>query len=48
MHADNPRQHSLALYDQPHPVGVVHVMVEVDTWTKSAWFWTAPNAPATP
>lgn len=31
MHADNPRQHSLALYDQPHPVGVVHVMVEVDT-----------------
>ena len=31
MHADNPRQHSLALYDQPHPVGVVHVMVEVET-----------------
>ena len=31
MHADNPRQHSLALYDQPHPVGVVHVMVEVGT-----------------
>ncbi len=30
MHADNPRQHSLALYDQPHPVGVVHVMVEVE------------------
>ena len=29
MHADNPRQHSLALYDQPHPAGVVHVMVEV-------------------
>jgi 3,4-dihydroxy-9,10-secoandrosta-1,3,5(10)-triene-9,17-dione 4,5-dioxygenase len=29
MHANNPRQHSLALYDQPHPVGVVHVMVEV-------------------
>ncbi len=31
MHADNPRQHSLALYDQPHPVGVVHIMVEVST-----------------
>lgn len=31
MHADNPRQHSLALYDQPHPAGVVHVMVEVET-----------------
>lgn len=31
MHADNPRQHSLALYDQPHPVGVVHVMLEVET-----------------
>jgi len=31
MHGDNPRQHSLALYDQPYPVGVVHVMVEVGT-----------------
>ena len=31
MHADNPRQHSLALYNQPHPAGVVHIMVEVDT-----------------
>jgi 3,4-dihydroxy-9,10-secoandrosta-1,3,5(10)-triene-9,17-dione 4,5-dioxygenase len=31
MHADNPRQHSLALYDQPHPAGVVHVMVEVES-----------------
>ena len=31
MHADNPRQHSLALYDQPHPSGAVHVMVEVQT-----------------
>jgi 3,4-dihydroxy-9,10-secoandrosta-1,3,5(10)-triene-9,17-dione 4,5-dioxygenase len=31
MHADNPRQHSLALYNQPHPVGVVHIMVEVDS-----------------
>lgn len=31
MHADNPRQHSLALYNQPHPAGVVHMMVEVDS-----------------
>ena len=31
MHADNPRQHSLALYDQPHPAGVVHIMVEVES-----------------
>jgi len=31
MHADNPRQHSLALYNQDHPVGVVHIMVEVET-----------------
>lgn len=31
MHADNPRQHSLALYNHPHPVGVVHIMVEVDS-----------------
>ncbi len=31
MHADNPRQHSLALYNQPHPAGVVHIMVEVDS-----------------
>lgn len=31
MHADNPRQHSLALYDQPHPAGLVHMMVEVET-----------------
>ena len=31
MHADNPRQHSLALYNHPHPVGVVHVMIEVET-----------------
>lgn len=31
LHADNPRQHSLALYNQPHPVGVVHIMVEVET-----------------
>ncbi|MEM8660131.1 MAG: VOC family protein [Pseudomonadota bacterium] len=31
MHADNPRQHSVALYDQPSPAGVVHIMVEVGT-----------------
>lgn len=31
MHADNPRQHSLALFNQPHPSGVVHIMVEVAT-----------------
>jgi 3,4-dihydroxy-9,10-secoandrosta-1,3,5(10)-triene-9,17-dione 4,5-dioxygenase len=31
MHADNPRQHSLALYNQAHPAGVVHIMVEVET-----------------
>lgn len=30
MHADNPRQHSLALYNHPHPAGVVHIMVEVE------------------
>jgi 3,4-dihydroxy-9,10-secoandrosta-1,3,5(10)-triene-9,17-dione 4,5-dioxygenase len=31
MHANNPRQHSLALFNGPHPSGVVHIMVEVDT-----------------
>jgi 3,4-dihydroxy-9,10-secoandrosta-1,3,5(10)-triene-9,17-dione 4,5-dioxygenase len=31
MHADNPRQHSLALYNAEHPSGVVHIMVEVET-----------------
>ncbi len=31
MHADNPRQHSLALYSDGHPAGVVHIMVEVET-----------------
>jgi 3,4-dihydroxy-9,10-secoandrosta-1,3,5(10)-triene-9,17-dione 4,5-dioxygenase len=29
MHANNPRQHSLALFSGPHPLGVVHIMVEV-------------------
>ena len=31
MHANNPRQHSLALFNGPHPAGVVHIMVEVET-----------------
>ena len=29
MHASNPRHHSLALANFPHPVGIVHMMVEV-------------------
>lgn len=29
MHANNPRQHSVALFSGPHPLGVVHIMVEV-------------------
>jgi 3,4-dihydroxy-9,10-secoandrosta-1,3,5(10)-triene-9,17-dione 4,5-dioxygenase len=31
MHANNPRQHSLALFSGPHPLGIVHMMVEVRT-----------------
>lgn len=31
MHADNPRHHTLGLYNFPNPTGVVHVMVEVNT-----------------
>ncbi len=31
LHANNPRQHSLALFNGPHPAGVVHIMVEVET-----------------
>jgi 3,4-dihydroxy-9,10-secoandrosta-1,3,5(10)-triene-9,17-dione 4,5-dioxygenase len=31
MHANNPRQHSLALFSGPHPLGVVHMMIEVQT-----------------
>jgi 3,4-dihydroxy-9,10-secoandrosta-1,3,5(10)-triene-9,17-dione 4,5-dioxygenase len=31
MHTDNPRQHSLALFNGPHPAGVVHLMIEVET-----------------
>lgn len=29
MHANNPRQHSVALFNGPHPLGIVHMMVEV-------------------
>ena len=29
MHANNPRQHSLALFSGEHPLGIVHMMVEV-------------------
>jgi 3,4-dihydroxy-9,10-secoandrosta-1,3,5(10)-triene-9,17-dione 4,5-dioxygenase len=31
MHANNPRQHSIALFSGPHPLGIVHMMVEVQT-----------------
>jgi 3,4-dihydroxy-9,10-secoandrosta-1,3,5(10)-triene-9,17-dione 4,5-dioxygenase len=31
MHANNPRQHSVALFNGPHPLGIVHLMVEVRT-----------------
>ena len=31
LHANNPRQHSVALFNGPHPLGVVHMMVEVET-----------------
>ena len=31
LHADNPRHHSLGLYNFPHPAGVVHIMTEVAT-----------------
>lgn len=31
LHADNPRQHSLALYNHPYPGDVVHIMVEVSS-----------------
>ena len=31
MHADNPRQHSLALYNHPYSGGIVHMMVEVSS-----------------
>lgn len=31
LHADNPRHHALALYNFPHPVGMIHLMVEMST-----------------
>jgi 3,4-dihydroxy-9,10-secoandrosta-1,3,5(10)-triene-9,17-dione 4,5-dioxygenase len=31
LHANNPRQHSLALFNGAHPLGMVHMMVEVRT-----------------
>ncbi len=30
MHANNPRQHSIALFSGPHPLGIVHMMIEVE------------------
>ena len=30
MHADNPRHHSLALFNQPVPTGIVHLMLEME------------------
>ena len=29
MHADNPRHHTLGLYNFPNPTGIIHVMAEV-------------------
>ena len=29
MHVDNPRHHSLALFNLPTPTGVVHLMLEM-------------------
>ena len=31
LHANNPRHHSLGLYNFPNPVGLIHLMVEVQT-----------------
>ena len=31
LHVDNPRHHSLALYEAPMPSGCVHVMLEVES-----------------
>ena len=31
MHADNPRHHTLGLYNFPNPTGVVHLMAEVNS-----------------
>lgn len=29
LHCNNPRHHSLALFETPHPAGLIHMMVEV-------------------
>ena len=34
MHCDNPRHHSLAIMEAPHPAGCVHLMVEVASMTE--------------
>ncbi len=31
MHADNPRHHTLGIYNFPSPTGVIHIMAEVNT-----------------
>ena len=31
MHADNPRHHTLGLYNFPNPTGVIHLMAEMNT-----------------
>jgi 3,4-dihydroxy-9,10-secoandrosta-1,3,5(10)-triene-9,17-dione 4,5-dioxygenase len=31
MHANNPRQHSVALFSGPHPLDIVHLMIEVQS-----------------
>jgi len=31
MHADNPRHHTLGLYNFPNPTGVIHLMAEMKT-----------------
>ena len=30
LHCDNPRHHSLALFEAPHPAGLIHMMLEVE------------------
>jgi 3,4-dihydroxy-9,10-secoandrosta-1,3,5(10)-triene-9,17-dione 4,5-dioxygenase len=31
LHCDNPRHHSLALFETQHPAGLIHMMLEVDS-----------------
>jgi len=31
MHADNPRHHTLGLYNFPNPTGIIHLMAEMNT-----------------